>query len=180
MKISENKLVTADYQLFVKNSDGSFELMEETTKSVPLHYLHGAGMMMPKFEELMEGKAAGENFEFLIAAKDAYGEYSKENIVELPVNVFTSDGEIDRDRIFKGAVVPLVDNTGQRINAEIVAIEENSVTVDLNHPLAGEDLFFKGKVIDVTEPTEAELQALTSCNCGSCNCSDNGCGSCGM
>ncbi|MDR1544325.1 MAG: FKBP-type peptidyl-prolyl cis-trans isomerase [Prevotellaceae bacterium] len=179
MQISENKLVTLEYKLFVKNSNGIMELMEETTEENPLKYFHGIGMMMPKFEELIAGKNAGENFEFSIASADAYGEYSKENIIELPHSVFAEDGEIDRDRIFKGAVIPLIDSTGQRINADIVSVNENTVTVDLNHPLAGEDLFFKGKIIDVHFPTEEELQALTSCNCGSCNCSANGCGNCG-
>jgi len=180
MKISENKLVTADYQLFVKDANGSLELMEETTPEVPLRYLHGLGMMMPKFEELMEGKAQGEDFEFSIAAADAYGEYSEENIVDLPMDVFTADGKLDEERIFEGAVVPLVDTTGQRINAEVVSIGENSVTVDLNHPLAGEELHFKGKILDVHTPTEDELRLLTSCGCGGCSGSDNDCGSCGQ
>ena len=180
MKISENKLVTAEYQLFVKNANGSLELMEETNPESPLRYLHGIGMMMPKFEELMEGKMQGENFEFSIAAEDAYGEYSEDNIIDLPKNVFTADGELDKERIFEGAVVPLVDSTGQRFNAEVVSIGEESVTVDLNHPLAGEDLHFKGKILDVHTPTEDELRSLTSCNCKSCNSEEADCGSCGQ
>ena len=180
MKISENKIVTAEYQLFVKNSNGSLELMEETTPKFPLRYLHGFGMMMPKFEELMGGKMQGENFEFSIGVEDAYGEYSKESIIDLPMNVFTADGQLDEKKIFKGSVVPLVDSTGQRINAEVVSINENSITVDLNHPLAGEELFFKGKILDVHIPTEEELRSLISCNCGGCSGNDNDCGSCGQ
>ena len=178
MKISENKLVTVEYQLFVKDDNGSLELMEKTTSESPFRYLHGIGMMMSKFEELMEGKTEGENFEFSIAAQDAYGEFSEENVIDLPMHVFTADGKLDEERVFKGAIVPLVDSTGQRISAEIVAIGEDTVTVDLNHPLAGEELFFKGKIIDVHIPTEDELNSLTSCNCGSCNCDDSCCGNC--
>ncbi|MDR3328239.1 MAG: peptidylprolyl isomerase [Prevotellaceae bacterium] len=180
MKISENKLVTAEYKLYVKNSDGTLELMEETAIGNPLIYIHGTGTMMPKFEELMTGKKTDEDFEFSIACLDAYGEYSDENVIELPLNVFTTDGSLDSERFFEGAIVPLVDSTGQRINAEVVEIGQNSVTVDLNHPLAGEDLFFTGKILDVHEPSPAELQSLTSCNCGSCNCAENGCGNCGI
>ncbi len=176
MKISDNKLVTLEYTLFVKNSDGSKELMEETTPENPLKYFHGLGMMMPKFEQNLFGKEQGETFEFEVASADAYGEYSDDNIIELPYNVFSEDGILDDDKVFKGAIIPLVDSTGQRINAEVVEIAENSVTVDLNHPLARENLFFKGKIIDVSIPTEEELQALTSCNCGSCNCGN--CGGC--
>jgi len=180
MKISENKLVTAEYQLFVKNANGSLDLMEATTPELPLRYLHGLGMMMPKFEELMEGKMQGEDLEFTIAAADAYGEYSEENIIDLPMNVFTADGKLDSERIFKGAVVPLVDSTGQRINAEIVSINEDTITVDLNHPLAGEELLFKGKILDIRTPTEDEIRSLTSCNCGSCNSEKTDCGTCGQ
>jgi len=180
MKISENKLVTAEYQLSVKDSNGSFELMEETTPESPLRYMHGIGMMIPKFEELMEGKAAGENFEFSIAAKDAYGEYSYENIVDLPMNIFAANGELDTERVYTGAIVPLIDGTGQRINAAIVSVDEDTVTVDLNHPLAGEELHFKGKILDVRTPTEEELNSLTPCNCDSCNPSETNCGTCGQ
>jgi FKBP-type peptidyl-prolyl cis-trans isomerase SlyD len=180
MQVSDNKLVTVEYKLYVKNSDGSLELMEETTADNPLIYIHGTGTMMPKFEELMHGKNTDEKFEFSVACPDAYGEYSDENVLELPLDVFTADGSLDKERFFEGAIVPLVDSTGQRLNAEIVEIGQNSITVDLNHPLAGEDLFFTGKILDVHQPSEAELQSLTSCNCGSCNCAENGCGSCGI
>ena len=179
MKISKNKLVTIEYQLFVKKSDGSLELMEETTSDFPFRYVHGIDMMLSKFEELIEGKTQGESFEIYIESKDAHGEYSDENIIDLPMHVFTSDGILDEDRVFKGAIIPLVDSNGQRISAEVVEIGLDTVTVNLNHPLAGEDLFFKGKVLDVHDPTEAELNSLISCNCGSCGCNETECGSCG-
>lgn len=185
MKITENTLVTLDYQLHVKTEDGSMELMEETTEQQPLEYFHGMGMMLPKFEEFLEGKAAGDKFEFMITCEDAYGEASEENIIDLPRNVFEQDGELDTERIFEGAIVPLVDNEGQRINAEIVSIQEDVITVDLNHPLAGEDLYFSGKIREVTTPTEEELQAMMSGGCGggcSCGSSDemgeSGCNGC--
>jgi FKBP-type peptidyl-prolyl cis-trans isomerase SlyD len=179
MQVSDNKLVTAQYQLYVKNSDGSLELMEETTPDAPLKYLHGIGMMMPKFEELMNGRKAGEKFEFSIDCADAHGKRSDDNIIELPISVFSQDGKLNENQYFRGAIVPLVDTTGQRIKAEILEIGEKGVSVDLNHPLAGEDLVFKVEIIDIHEPTDKELRSLTSCNCGSCNCSENGCGSCG-
>jgi FKBP-type peptidyl-prolyl cis-trans isomerase SlyD len=176
MQITENVMVSLEYKLYVKNSDGTKELMEEVDKNKPLQYFHGIGMMMPKFEELITGKNQGDDFEFEIACTDAYGEYSNENIIDLPRTVFSPDGIIDEESVFKGAIVPLVDNTGQRINAEVVSIDESSVKVDLNHPLAGEDLYFVGKILDVHFPTEEELQSLNSCNCGSCNCGN--CGGC--
>ena len=178
MKVSENKLVTVEYKLFVKRPDDILEIMERASKYAPFIYLHGSGMAMPKFEELMEGKTANEEFEFTIECKDAHGEYSQENIIDLPFSVFTDEEEIDLEQFFQGAIVPLIDSTGQKINAEIVSINEDSITMDLNHPLAGEDLIFKGRVIDVKEPTEEDLRELLSCNCNGCKCSDNDCEGC--
>ena len=152
MQITENKLVTVQYELFVKNSNGSFELMEATTPEAPLKYMHGVGMMLPKFEEQLTGKSVGDKFEFSLAASDAYGERSDDNVIDLPIDVFTSDGTLD-------------------INAEIVKIATEAVTVDLNHPLAGEDLLFKVRVLDVHTPTDDELASMHS-SCGGCS----GCG----
>ncbi len=175
MKIEKSNLVTAEYQLFVLNEDGSQELMEATTTDNPLQYLHGVGMMMPKFEENLEGLAIGDTFEFELKCQDAYGEHSEENIIDLPMNVFTNDGTLDEEKFFVGAIVPLVDNSGERINAEIVNIGEKEITVDLNHPLAGENLYFKGKVLAIDTPTEEELQAMFGgggCG-GGCGCGHN-------
>lgn len=181
MQISNNKLVTAEYQLFVKNADGSLELMEQTTPDNPLKYFHGAGMMLPKFEEHLEGKKVGESIEFSIDAKDAYGERSEDNIIDLPLNIFTNDGTLDEERFFPGAIVPLVDTNGERINAEIVEIGAEDIKVDLNHPLAGENLFFKVKVLDAHIPTDEEIMAMNSAGggcsgCSSGSCGDGGCG----
>jgi FKBP-type peptidyl-prolyl cis-trans isomerase SlyD len=176
MKISANKFVTVDYKLNVKTEDGTFELMEETAPNRPLQYFHGRGMMLPKFEEQMEGKVAGETFEFMIACDDAYGQSSADNIIDLPRNIFEQDGKIDAERIYNGAIVPLVDNEGQRINAEIVSVNSDSITVDLNHPLAGEDLYFSVVVRSVSEPTEEEFETMMRGNCGcGCGCNDSNC-----
>lgn len=186
MQISSNKLVTVEYQLYVKNNDGSLELMEETSHEAPLKYLHGVGMMLSAFERALEGKNAGDNFEFAIDCNEAYGERSEDNIIDLPMDVFTSDGELDTERFFKGAIVPLVDTNGDRINAEIVEIGVTDIKVDLNHPLAGENLLFKVKVLDVHTPTEEELHSMSSCGsgCSGCHheesdCGSGGCSGCG-
>ena len=180
MQISNNKLVTIEYKLYVKNNDGSLEIMEETSSEAPLKYIHGAGMMLPKFEEALDGRNVGDSFEFSIDSHDAYGERSDDNIIDLPMDVFTTDGNLDTERFFKGAIVPLVDANGDRINAEIVSIGETEVKVDFNHPLAGEDLVFKVRVLDVHTPTEEELHSMSSCSgCGGgCHHEESDCGGC--
>ena len=183
MKISENKLVILQYKLSVKTENGELELMEETTPEQPLQYFHGMGMMLPKFEENLEGLGEGDKFEFMIPVADAYGEYEEENVIELPKNIFMIDGKFDDEKVFPGAIVPLMDNEGNRINAEIVEVKAEVVKVDLNHPLAGEDLYFSGRIISVTQPTEEELHAMMHHGCGggcSCDsCGEGGCSGCG-
>ena len=181
--IQNNDLVTVEYQLFVKNEDGSMELMEATTNDNPLRYFHGVGTMLPAFEREMEGKSAGDEFEFSIPCAEAYGEHTEDNLLDLPMSVFSSDGKLDEEKFFVGAIVPLVDSDGQRINAEIMEIGKDYIKVDLNHPLAGEDLYFKGKILDAHQPTEEEIQALNSSSCGcggGCSCGsheeEHGCG----
>ncbi len=183
MTIENNKLVTVMYKLHVKQEDGEMELMEETTPEQPLKYFHGLGMMLPKFEEKLAGLKEGDTFEFMLATADAYGEYEDESIVDLPRNIFEIDGKLDEERVFEGAVVPLMDNEGNRINAEIVEIKADTIQVDFNHPLAGEDLYFSGSIVSIEQPSDEELARLTQpscgggCSCDSCGC-DGGCGGC--
>lgn len=177
MNISANKLVILQYRLNVKNEAGEFELMEETTPEQPLQYFHGMGMMLPKFEENLEGLTEGDKFDFMIPVADAYGEYEDDNVLDLPKNIFLIDGKFDEEKVFAGAIVPLVDSEGNRLNAEVVEVLDEMVKVDLNHPLAGEDLYFTGRVISVTQPTDEELHAMMHRGCGGgCSCGGDSCG----
>lgn len=182
MKIESNTLVILQYKLNVKNEEGNLELWEETTPEQPLQYIHGLGMMLPKFEENLAGLTDGDKFEFMIPVAEAYGEYDDENVIDLPKQIFLIDGKFDSETVCEGAIVPLVDSEGNRINAEVVSVAEDSVKVDLNHPLAGEDLYFSGKIVSVTRPTDEELQAMMHPHgCGGCHggdCGDGCCSSC--
>jgi FKBP-type peptidyl-prolyl cis-trans isomerase SlyD len=184
MKITANKTVSAEYELFVDGEkDGELELMEKATEQQPLSFIFGVGMMLPKFEENLFGMVAGSTFDFTINNEDAYGQYDDDSVLDLDRTIFEVDGKLDEEMIFEGNVVPLMDNEGNRINAQIVTINDTHVKVDLNHPLAGENLHFKGKVLEVRETTEKELESLSGgCSgCGSNGCGDGGCdeGSCG-
>ncbi|MDR1585574.1 MAG: FKBP-type peptidyl-prolyl cis-trans isomerase [Prevotellaceae bacterium] len=168
MKISANKAVSAEYELFVDGEkEGELELMERATRETPLSFVYGAGMMLPKFEENLFGLQAGDAFDFTINSEDAYGTYDDDAVIKLERSVFEVDGTIDEQVIFEGNVVPMMDNAGNRMNAQIVTITGSHITIDLNHPLAGETLHFKGSVVEVREPSEEELAALSGgCGCG--------------
>ena len=179
MKITANKSVSAEYELFVDGEkEGELELMERATAEQPLSFVYGVGMMLPKFEENIFGLSEGETFDFTINNEDAYGPYEDENVIDLDRAIFEIDGKLDTEVVFEGNVVPLMDNEGHRINAQVVSVTDTHVKVDLNHPLAGENLHFKGKVLEVREASEKELAALMGgggCG-GGCGCGDGGCG----
>ena len=179
MKISENKFVSIKYDLFVdaETENGKPELMEQTTEKRPLTFIFGMQMMLPKFEEALFGMGAGDLFEFTLANEDAYGPYDDDNIVALPRSIFEKDGKIDENEIFPGNIVPLMDSEGGTHQAQIIEITGTEVKVDFNHPLAGENLHFKGQILEVREPTNEELAAFLSQSC-SCGCDEEGCEGC--
>jgi len=175
MKISVNKFVSATYDLYVGGEEGNEqEVMEKATEDRPLSFVFGTGMMLEGFENNLAGLTAGDGFDFTLTAEEAYGEYIDENVVNLPRSIFETDGKIDEEIIFENNTVPMVDQEGNRLNGTIVKIEEQTITMDFNHPLAGEDLHFIGKVIEVREPSENELKQFM----GGCNCGDGDCGGC--
>ena len=184
MKITANKAVSAEYELYVDGeTEGELELMEKATEQQPLSFVYGVGMMLPKFEENLFGMQVGDKFDFVINTEDAYGEYDDDSVLDLDRAIFEIDGKLDEEMIFEGNVVPLMDNEGNRVNAQVVTVTDTHVTVDLNHPLAGENLHFKGSVLEVREASEKELAALMGGGCsGGCSgCGDGGCdeGGCG-
>ncbi len=176
MKITANKSVSAEYELYVDGAEGGEpELMEKATEQKPLSFIYGVGMMLPKFEENLFGLSVGDKFDFSISAEDAYGMYEDENVIDLDRSIFEIDGKLDEKMIFAGNVVPLMDSEGNRLNAQVVEVNNTHVKVDLNHPLAGENLRFKGSVLEVREATEQELASLYGG--GGCGCGSGGCGS---
>ena len=189
MIVENEKVVTATYEMFVDGENGQEELMERATTDHPLVYCHGLGMMLPKFEEALAGKQKGDKFDFRIDHTDAYGEYDEEGVLDLDKKMFfNGDGEFDSERVYVGAIVPMNTVDGQVVNAQILEISKDKVIIDLNHPLAGENLHFVGEILDLRDVTPAELDALRhphkcgGCH-GSCNssCGDScggGCGGC--
>jgi len=180
MKISDEKMVSLIYDLTVTNEDGEKELMERATTGQPLTFMFGMGTMLEAFEKNIEGLQTGDQFSFVLEPEEAYGEYYEENVVELPKTIFEVDGKFDEEHISEGETLPMMDSRGNRMMGSVLEVQEEVVVMDFNHPLAGETLHFDGEVIDVHEPTEEEIKALTQeddgCGCG---CNDSSCDKCG-
>ena len=191
MTINKDKVVALEYTLTVNG-----EVIESVKAEKPLRFIFGAGTLLPKFEENVLEKSVGDAFEFRLEAEEAYGEVNKEMIVEIPKSAFEVDGKFDSEMIAVGKVLPMMDGMGNRLNGTVTGLTESGVVMDFNHPLAGQALNFKGKVVEVREATQQELEeglygekrgGCGGCHGGGCgnggcgggDCSDGGCGGCG-
>ncbi|HZY39910.1 MAG TPA: peptidylprolyl isomerase [Mucilaginibacter sp.] len=152
MEINPKHVVSLTYDLYVNGEDGTEVLEESATEEQPLTFLYGADQMLPKFEENLSGLSTGDSYDFHLSAGDAYGEYDDEAVANLPLDMFK-----DQDMPEIGSYLPLQDNHGNRFQGLVVSIAEDAVLVDLNHPMAGQDLHFKGNILNVRPATPEEL-----------------------
>jgi FKBP-type peptidyl-prolyl cis-trans isomerase SlyD len=156
MVIEKNKVVLCHYTL--RESDAAGQMIESTEGDKPLGYIHGIGMMIPKFEEYLSGKKAGDAFEFGIKASEAYGDYDDEAVAEIPKQAFNLEGVNPDDIFVEGQMLPLQDENGNMMNAIVVEVKPQTVVIDFNHPMAGIDLYFLGRIDSVREATASEIE----------------------
>lgn len=110
----------------------------------PLEFQLGAGQVIPGFDAAVVGLEVGESVTLTIPAEEAYGPHHADGIQQIPMSVFPSPPEVDW-------VVELGTPDGQQFSAKILDVAPEFVTVDLNHPLAGEDLTFEIELVQVGE-----------------------------
>jgi len=178
MKIDQNRMVSLIYELRETNTSG--RILEELQENKPLKFIFGTGRLLPKFEAHILSLNTGDSFSFNLGADQAYGERREEMIIDVPLSVFANEGKPDENICRVGNEVPMIDGSGNQVYGVINEISDDFVKMDFNHPLAGVDLFFSGKILDIREATEEEI-AGTNRSCSSCGTSDNhsGCsGSC--
>ena len=173
MNISKNKVVSLSYELRIDGKDG--EIIETVGADNPLTFIFGINSLVPGFERNISNLKTGDNFAFLLACEEAYGPAHEEQVVEIPKTAFVVDGEIDEEMFFDGNAIPMTDSYGNHLNGVIVEVKDSSIVMDFNHPLAGDDLYFSGAVVDVREATPEELQNGLNNNA----CSSSDCGGCG-
>lgn len=156
MNIEKNKVVSLIYELRVDDANG--EVIEKLDTSKPLTFIYGTGALLPKFESNINGLKVGDPFSFGLKCEDAYGLATEEAVVEIPKHVFEVEGVFDSEMVKEGNPIPMMDGEGNRLNGIVVAVNGETVTMDFNHPLAGDDLHFQGKIVDVRPATDEELQ----------------------
>ena len=178
MRISPYKFVALSYKLYA--GDGAEQdLVEETSVDQPLTFISGTGSMLDAFEKNLSGLAVGDAFDFVLSPEEAYGEYFDDHVVDLPKNMFEVDGVFDEERIYEGAMVPMMDVDGNRMMGAVATINDETIVMDFNHPLAGDSLHFMGKVEEVREASQEEIQFAQNPNEGGCDCNSCGDTDCG-
>ena len=166
MKIEKNKMVTLIYEL--RESDQQGRIIETLDESRPLAFVYGTGRLLPVFESNIDSLTAGDPFKFALSAEMAYGEKREDMIVNVPRAVFETDGKLNEDICQVGLEVPMMDTEGNPLNGIINEITDTYVRMDFNHPMAGQNFYFSGRIIDVRDATEEEIDPVQVTGCSGC------------
>lgn len=178
MKIENNKMVSLIYELRENDSNG--RIIEALDETRPLKFIYGTGRLLPVFESNINLLKSGDLFKFTLNSEMAYGDKREEMIINVPISVFQTDGVLNEDICIVGNEIPMSDSEGNPLTGIINEITDTYVKMDFNHPMAGLDLYFTGKIVEVREATEKEL-AATMNSCSGCGSEEHsGCsGNCG-
>lgn len=176
MQIEDKKVVSLAYTL--KDDDGN--IVDKATNEDPFLYLHGANNIIPGLENALISKTAQDAFQITVAAKDGYGERDDALKQEVPKDMF---GDIDDEHLYVGARFQAQANGGIQV-VTIIELSDDTITLDGNHPMAGQTLHFDGEVLDIRDATDEELMhghVHTGGGCGSGDCGSSSCdtGDCG-
>lgn len=149
MTIAQHKVVTIHYKVTDSNND---EVIDSSENGEPMTYLHGARNIIPGLEQALEGKSVGDELEVTVEPADAYGERSDDRVQQVPIDAFQ-----EMEKIEPGMAVTAQTDQGQ-INLVVIEVDETTVTVDANHPLAGKMLKFEVKIEAVRDASEEEME----------------------
>jgi FKBP-type peptidyl-prolyl cis-trans isomerase SlyD len=145
--VQDGQVVGMEYTLHV---DG--EILDSSKDHGPMEYLHGSGNIIPGLERELTGMGIGESKKVIVAPVDGYGEFDSNALVhvmrsQIPENI----------PMVLGTEIQVTDQQGHEMTARIDGVEDDSVRLDFNHPLAGKELKFDVKIVSLREPTEEEL-----------------------
>lgn len=149
LMIGKHSVVSIHYTL--KDDEG--QVMDSSDGREPLAYLHGENNLIPGLESELQGKTVGSKFETTIEPKDAYGEVSDELVQTIGKQMFQGVEEIEPGMTFIAQ-----GEGGQQRQVRVVEVDEENVTIDANHPMAGKILHFDVEVVNVREATPQEVE----------------------
>lgn len=163
--VQNDSFVSIEYTLTI----GSGEVVDRSEPGRPLGFIAGRGQVIRGLEGALLGRAAGETFSVNVAAENGYGEVDEEMLQNLPRKNFPEGASLEAGTVFQ-AQTP-----HGPVSFRVREVLDDEVVVDFNHPLAGEELHFDVKVIEVREATDADFEKLHSAH--GCDGS-HGCGGC--
>ena len=148
MNIANNRVVSIHYTL----TNDAGEVLDSSEGREPLNYLHGAGNIIPGLENALLDKVAGDELNVTVEPADGYGVRRDELIQKVPREAFQGVDQVEVDMAFHAET----QNGMQTV--EVIEVDEDTVTIDGNHPLAGQTLNFEIEVVGIREATPEELQ----------------------
>lgn len=148
MKIVEDKVVSIHYTL----TDSGGTVLDSSSGSEPLLYLHGAGNIIPGLESALEGKVAGEKLSVTVEPAQGYGERDERLVQAVPRSAFKGI-----EQLAPGMQFQAQGPQGTRL-VVVTQVAKDVVTVDANHPLAGQTLHFEVEIAEVRDATREELE----------------------
>lgn len=148
MSLEINKVITINFTL--KDENGN--VLDSTNNDKPFTFISGQNQIIPKLENAINQMVIGSKKNIKLEAEDAYGKYKEDAIQKIDRKEFPQDTEIEVGmRYFANSP------DGKQVSFTINDINENDVTVDFNHPLAGKDLEFDIEFLDKRDATPEEL-----------------------
>lgn len=148
MALQANKVVTFNYIL----KDDNGELLDSTEKGGPFSFISGNHQILPGLEEAIGNMIIGSKKNIKLAAADAYGEYDENAVQKINRTLFPEEAELEI-----GMTYFAHSPEGQHLQFVITKIENEDITVNFNHPLAGKNLEFDVELIDVRDATPEEI-----------------------
>jgi FKBP-type peptidyl-prolyl cis-trans isomerase SlyD len=148
MRIEDGRVVSLDYLVRLGNG----QVVETSMGKNPIEYLHGGGQILPALERALEGLREGEQAAFSIPPEEAYGQRKDDNLVTLPRSIFPDDIDLE-----PGMCLLARASGGQSYPITLREVRDDAVLADLNHPLAGEQLFFQVTIRTVRRAGNEEI-----------------------
>ncbi len=148
MTVTKDRVVSINYTL----TDDEGQVLDSSEGREPLSYIQGVGAIIPGLEQALEGREQGENVSVSLSPEDAYGDYNEELIVNVPKERFPEPEQLE----VGGQVQAQTADGGVQI-LTVAEIGNEEVTLDANHPLAGQGLHFEVSIEQVRDATEEEL-----------------------
>jgi FKBP-type peptidyl-prolyl cis-trans isomerase SlyD len=145
--VTDGQIVIIHYTL--KNDQG--ETLDSSSGSDPLPYLHGGGNIVVGLETALSGKAVGDAVDVKVSPEEGYGLRDPAAVQDVPRDSFPEDAQVET-----GAQFMMHNDDGQAIPVWVTAVGSDTVTLDANHPLAGQALHFSVTIEGTREPTEDE------------------------